>query len=340
MPFKEIVGQERLKTILYNSIKNNEFSHAYLFLGPENTGKRYAAMIFAKSLLCQDFKEDPCERCVPCKKVQNLSHPDLLLIEPEKNSIKIETIKNIKKDISFKPFEGKKKIVIIDKVDKTTKEASNALLKTLEEPPKDTIFILISPNYYSLLPTIVSRCQKITFHQLSSSIIREFLIKTHSMDYQKAEWISLLSRGRIGKAILIKDNSNFKSRDKAWEIISRLSLNQMDVIFNNVKELTTEKEDLDEIFEWLFLFCRDIAVIKNRADTTYIINNDLIGDLENLSQRLSISAIHDIYAEIKNTDLLLRKNVNHRLALENMIMNIFSIRSQITENGHGYNCRY
>lgn len=110
MPFKEIEGQERLKTVLYNSIKNNKLSHAYLFLGPENTGKKYATMIFAKSLLCHDFTEDPCERCVSCMKVQSLSHPDLLLIEPEKNCIKIETIKNIKRYVIFKPFEGKKRL--------------------------------------------------------------------------------------------------------------------------------------------------------------------------------------------------------------------------------------
>lgn len=147
------------------------------------------------------------------------------------------------------------------------------------------------------------------------------------MDYQKAEWISLLSRGRIGKAIPLKNNLNFKNRNKAWEIISHLSFNKMDVIFNNVKELTKEKEDLDEIFEWLFLFCRDIAVLKNGADTTYIINNDLMKDLQNVSQGLSISALHDIYVEIKNTELFLKKNVNPRLALENMIMNISCLKS-------------
>ena len=178
MSFREIIGQEQLKKMMGLAIDRKRLSHAYLFSGPDNTGKRVASIIFAKSLLCSDFKESPCEKCSSCKKIEKLSHPDLLIVEPEpeKDIISIETIRKIKKFVGFKPFEGDKKIIIIDRVDKMKKEAANSLLKTLEEPPHDTLFILICPNIHSLYPTILSRCQRVRFHLLPSPVIKDFLI--------------------------------------------------------------------------------------------------------------------------------------------------------------------
>ena len=331
MPFKEIIGQKRLKTILYNSMLHDMLSHAYLFLGPENTGKKHAAMVFAKSLLCLDFKEDPCNLCPSCKKIQNLTHPDLLIIEPEKNSIKIEAMRHVKRYVGLKPFEAKRKIVIIDRMDKATKEASNSFLKILEEPPLDTIFVLTSPAYHSLLPTIVSRCQKIMFHLLPPSLITDFLREKHSLDKKKAEQLSLLSRGRIGRALFLKDNLDLKNRERAFEIISDLSLDRLDVILKSAKSLAKEKEDMDELFEWLFLLCRDIAVLDQTADTSHVINRDRVEDLKGLAGTIPVKAVYKIYDTVKNTQLLLKRNVNTQLALENMMIDVSSLKAGVSE---------
>ena len=326
MPFNEIIGQERWKHILSHSIKNQRLSHAYLFLGPENTGKRHAAIIFAKSLLCRDFKEDPCRKCPSCIKIQNLAHPDLLLIEPEKNIIAIETIRNTKKFVGFKPFEGDRKIIIINRADKMTKEAANSLLKTLEEPPQDTIIILLSPHSYALYPTIVSRCQKIVLNLLPPPLIKDFLIKEHSIEPEKAEQISLISGGRIGKALYLKENLDLKKRNMAQEMLFGLFSKKIDVIFKTAKDLSKEKEGLDEIFDWLSLLVRDTALLCSGADIDHIINRDIAGDIKRFSENLSSPSTYKIYEIIKSTRLLLKSNVNPQLALENMMLDISGLK--------------
>ena len=136
-----------------------------------------------------------------------------------------------------------------------------------------------------------------------------------------------LSRGRIGRALFLKDNLDLKNRERAFEIISDLSLDRLDVILKSAKSLAKEKEDMDELFEWLFLLCRDIAVLDQTADTSHVINRDRVEDLKGLAGTIPVKAVYKIYDTVKNTQLLLKRNVNTQLALENMMIDVSSLKA-------------
>ena len=189
MSFSGIVSQERPIKILQQQIKSDRLSHAYLFTGPDAIGKRLFAKNFAKVLNCQDVKEntefiDCCDKCPSCKKIENFNHPDIGWLKPEgaRGSIKIEDIRQLQDALFFKPYEAKWKFYIVLDADFMTEQASNALLKTLEEPPKGSILILTTNNIHRLLDTIVSRCQIVKFSPLKLKDRQEILIRSFDLN--------------------------------------------------------------------------------------------------------------------------------------------------------------
>ena len=162
--FDELVGQEHITKILKNSIKSNQLSHAYLFVGSRGTGKTSSARILAKAVNCMNPKSDgnPCCKCEACTAIADGSYMDLVEIDAASNR-GIDQIRELKEKIEFAPVKGKYKVYIIDEVHMLTTEAFNALLKTLEEPPSHVIFILVTTDVHKLPPTILSRCQRYDF---------------------------------------------------------------------------------------------------------------------------------------------------------------------------------
>lgn len=156
---------------LRSSIVRGRLAHAYLFSGPTGSGKKETAKTLAKILNCELKGADSCGLCSSCKKIENNSHPDVRWILPggDSDSIKIEDIRNLQREISMKPYEGRYKVYTIIDADTMTEEAANCLLKTLEEPPGDALLILTSSNIKMLLSTIVSRCQVVKFPSMLGS---------------------------------------------------------------------------------------------------------------------------------------------------------------------------
>ena len=218
MSFKDIVGQERAIKILKKSIKEDKISSSYIFVGSEGTGKKLAAIEFAKAVNCLNLNKsiEACGNCHSCNVINKQCCPDLKIVETTKGSIKIEQIREIKKEIELKPLRSKKKVYIIDQVEKMTLEASNCLLKTIEEPPYYAIIILISSKLDSILPTIISRCQIVNFRLINSFKTNKLLLdKLNDLKKNKTEIISKLSQGSIGKAFkLSADKGYFIRREK------------------------------------------------------------------------------------------------------------------------------
>ncbi|GAG06941.1 unnamed protein product, partial [marine sediment metagenome] len=157
MSFKDIVGQERAIKILRKSLKENKISSSYIFVGSEGTGKKLTAIEFTKAVNCLNLNKnlEACDNCHSCNEINKQYCPDLKIVETTRGLIKIEQIREIRKEIELKPFKSKKKVYIIDKAEKMTLEASNCLLKTIEEPPYYAIIILICSKIDPILPTIV-----------------------------------------------------------------------------------------------------------------------------------------------------------------------------------------
>jgi len=156
MPFSEIIGHEHNIKVLLRSIERGRLHHAHIFSGPEGVGKRLTAVSLAKALNCREMVADFCGHCVSCKKIDDGNHPDVKIVVPDGQFIKIDQIRDLQHDLQFRPFEGKKRVFIIDSADKMGLPAANSLLKTLEEPPRDSILILVTANLHSLLPALLT----------------------------------------------------------------------------------------------------------------------------------------------------------------------------------------
>nr|HPN66588.1 DNA polymerase III subunit delta' [Candidatus Omnitrophota bacterium] len=192
MPFNSVIGQELAVDLLKRSISDGRLAHAYLFIGPEGTGKSLLARIFAQALNCENKGADPCGECVSCRKIEGGIHPDVVAVVPEGKSVQIgiEPVRRMEASMSLKPYEGRTKVFIVDGADRMTEEAANSLLKTLEEPPKDTVMVLLASNMFKLQPTIVSRCQKVLFHPLGERSIMKELIERYGLDEKRALCVS------------------------------------------------------------------------------------------------------------------------------------------------------
>lgn len=179
MIFDNIIGNEKNKQFLKQIIDTNNIAHSYMFVGKESIGKLLFAKEFAKAILCTETNKI-CNKCKSCIEFDTNNNPDFSILEPDGNSIKIDQIRELTKKVYEKPVVSNKKVYIINDSNYMTKEAQNSLLKTLEEPPEYITIILITSNENSFLPTIKSRCTKISFNKLTDIEITNILKKEYN----------------------------------------------------------------------------------------------------------------------------------------------------------------
>lgn len=310
MSFRDIKGHNfQIKTLI-DSVSMDKVSSAYLFLGPSGIGKRSVAINFAKFLNCQNITKgatNPCDHCQTCKKIDNLQHPDVFLIMPDStNTIKIDCIRDIEKRACLKPYEAKYKIFIIDDAEDMTEEAANALLKTLEEPEKDTVFVLIATQEKKLPSTIVSRCQRIKFNTLGLGKIKAILIKDYHLDEKKAHFISYFSEGKVAVAFKFKDENILKEKNTLIN----------DFIYKRIafKDRDDAKNGLNLFLSWL----RDLLLIKIGYNDSALINLDRKSELIKNKDRYTIIQLENSISFISDAMTYLQKNINIRL-LNNLV---------------------
>jgi DNA polymerase-3 subunit delta' len=221
MSFKNIIGHEWQKKLLAASIEKGRMAHAYLFSGPRGAGKFSLAREFAKALLCESpINGDSCEKCASCRKIESGNHPDFTFAGGRDDpAIKIEAMRELMRLSAFQPFEAQRKICVIPDAERMTDEAQNAFLKTLEEPPGKTIFLLTSSGSGDLLETIISRCQKVRLSKIGEEQIINYLIAARGAARENAATAAALSGGSIGRALGMLDGetlSNWQKARKIW----------------------------------------------------------------------------------------------------------------------------
>ncbi len=314
MSFEDIKGQDNAIDFIKNSVKNNKISHAYIFSGPTGVGRKMAALNFAKALNCLDLKDgEPCGACIPCRKIDASNHPDVFIFSPEKegSGIGIDKIRSIIKDIGLKAYEGRKKVYIIDGADSITRQGANALLKTLEEPPSDSVLILIAENASALLPTIQSRAERVRFFPLAAEDISGILIRGYKLDKDKADLLSRISAGSAGKAIKYSDSGFFEKRGR---IISSLEKKEsiMDMDFD-----TFSKPDMNLALEVMLAWYRDILIMKfgGGKDKKSLVNADRFESINAAAAGLSFEDLNNIINRIILTGSFIDGNVNPKLAM-------------------------
>lgn len=179
MSFSDIIGNEKIKKDLQESVENGSFSHSYMFVGNDGIGKKMIAKEFVKNILCLSDKKNNCETCDSCIKFISGNNPDYIEIIPDGNSIKISQIREMQENVYQKPIVSNKKVFIIDEAEKMTVEAQNSLLKTLEEPPEYIVIIIITSNENKMLNTVKSRCMRINFINLTPKEIENYINKNN-----------------------------------------------------------------------------------------------------------------------------------------------------------------
>ncbi|MEK6715655.1 MAG: DNA polymerase III subunit delta' [Candidatus Omnitrophota bacterium] len=316
--FNQIKGHSIQIKNLIADVNLGKLSSGYLFGGPSGIGKKLVALNFAKFISCENIsgeRQDSCGGCPTCKKIDNGQHPDIFLVTADSakeidtmvsskkeasSAIKIEQIKEIGKRSSFRPYEAKYKIFIIDEAEKMTQEASDALLKTLEEPPKDTIFILVSASERMLAATIVSRCRRIKFNALSLEEMKEMLIADYRLDETKAHFLSCFSQGRLANVLKIKDKDILTEKNSLIDDFLRKK-----IFF---KDRFDAQYKLNLFLGWL----RDLLLSRLMKRPT-LINIDREAELLKNKNKYTISELKSYINFISEALLYLERNINLRL---------------------------
>lgn len=322
MNFKQIIGHERAIETLKRTINKKTVSHSYLFEGEEGLGKKEIAYVFAKTLLCKEQGEEPCNHCTSCMKFDGGNHPDFVVIEPEKGLIKKGEIENLINSVARAPFESLRKIFIIDDSHKMNMEAQNALLKTLEEPPEYINLILITSSINNIMPTILSRCQRIKFYPIQSKIITDYLVNNFEKDQEEANFLADFSKGSIGKAIqLAQSNDFFVKRDECINLIDNLLRGDKTKALSSIGFFNDHKDDIEELIDIFLFWFRDLIIFKEIGESTLIVNKDRLDFLSKQSY-VQIDKINDIIEKVQLTKDYINRNVNFQLSIETMLLNI------------------
>jgi len=335
MGFADIVGQESAKRVIVNSLKAGRLASSYLFYGPRGVGKTATAFGLAKALNCREREADFCGSCPPCRRIESLNYPDLRVVVPtppgveledldwspktgrpsfgQKGKISIDTIRSLRKELSLKPFEGERRVIVILDADCMTADASNALLKSLEEPPLDTVFVLTTVRLSFLLPTILSRCQRIPFRRLKREEIEESLRKRLKLDKERARFVSLISDGSLGRALELAQAGRDAGRQSIVELISLRPEERWKILEEGQVEM-----ELEETLEFLLLVYRDLLILKEMGKEG-VVNLDLLPLLKGKAEAISSEGIRDSISVLLGASHALAQNVNPKLIWHNLV---------------------
>jgi len=206
--FDAIRDQDTAVRMLRTVLRKKRLAHAYLFEGPESVGKRLAAMTFAKAVNCAEPGDDPCDTCRSCTLIAGGKHPDVMTLEPTGSGriIHTDAIEELLASACLKPYQARYRVFIIVDAERMHISAANKFLKTLEEPPGNSLFILVSHSPDGLLPTIASRCQRVRFQLLAPHTIEEILIRDRGLSTERARAVSLLAHGQVSTAFELADS--------------------------------------------------------------------------------------------------------------------------------------
>jgi DNA polymerase III subunit delta' len=329
----QVIGQERAVSLLQHGLETGRLTHAYLFVGPPHIGKMTLAINLAQALNCE-AKDPPCLQCPSCKKIAAGSHSDVQVIglarnedeDAENKSIHTDQIKDMLHSASLPPFEGKNKVYIIDGAELLQPEASNRFLKNLEEPLEKVTYILLTVNEKLLLPTVISRCQRLELQPLpvvkESAALQEKL----NLDTEKARLLAGLSHGCPGWAITAAGNDSLleKRHEDLNQVVAIIKAD-FEERFAYVARLaagfTQNRGAVYDVLDRWLDFWRDLMLVKLGCHDM-ITNIDRKDELGKMAGVYRLSGITGFIKSIESAAWQLQHNVNTRLALEVLMLDI------------------
>ena len=324
-----IAGHEEAVTFLEKSIEKDMLSHAYLLIGPSQVGKMTLAMNLACAVNCLESRSSsPCGECTQCYRIFAGQHPDIQIIKTEAGSrtINLEQVRDIQHSAMFKPYEGKYRVFIFEEASSLNDEASNNILKLLEEPPESVLFILLTSQWQSILPTISSRCHWIRLNTLATGTITEEIQRVFDIPSEEAEGMARLSNGRIGWALNASgDPKIMKDYIASLDRMSSILNDNLEDKFAYAEEMAAlYLKDRNKAFEQLntaVSWWRDLMVLKN-GDREFVSNMSALESLDYHATWVSSSQMVESINNILETIDYMEANVNPRLALECLMLSL------------------
>lgn len=337
MPFGEILGQQRVLRVLKKALVTHSLPHAYLFYGTEGVGRFKTALALAGAMFCGDAEGDACGICSHCTRVAREAHPGLSVIrpmsrkgdkdwivDPVRGTIRIDRIRELQRWFAVRSFEGGWRVCVLDGADKMNLAAANALLKTLEEPPPESLLVLVSPARTQMPPTVVSRCQALYFPPVSRPEIEEILRGTFQGPPESLPLVAALSGGSVGMALRM-DPEWISGERREW--IQRLADHISAGRGGSAVDFAEDLAGCDQIVSVLDLFLlwlRDLLICRGLGSPDRLLNRDMIDEILEISKsRDTLDWAEKIQAvQQARADLVGGYNLNAQLLMENLLFRL------------------
>ncbi|MCX7634819.1 MAG: DNA polymerase III subunit delta' [Syntrophales bacterium] len=322
MSYRAIHGHARNIAFLQGAIVQDRVAHAYLFAGMEGIGKGTVATAFAKALMCPNGEDgDACGVCPTCAKIDRGNHPDVITIVPEGPFIKIQAIRDLIDLMAFPPFEGNRRVIIMDEADRLNVQAANALLKTLEEPSRAHVLILVTARMRQLPATILSRCQRLFFSPLSRQEIAAYLVAHLGVAEGEALLLAGGSGGSIKRAIELKKGDYLGRRETILSLLQAEAARPLKLLAL-ANYLGGEKDHLIEALEILKSCFRDAIVYRELQNGKALVFGDREATIRKISDGLTSEALLANVRFLDGAIRSLERNANKTLTLEATVFSL------------------
>lgn len=320
-----LLGHEWAVELLRNHLTNQRARHAYLITGPQGVGRRTLAVRMAQALNCSQPTEPaiPCGECRACRLIEKAQHPDFSVIQGEDGQVlKVDQIRELQRTLALAPYEASYKIALLLRFEEANPNAANALLKTLEEPPRQVIMLLTASDAEALLPTIISRCEVIRLRPLNIEQVSEGLQTHWELPAEEARLYAHLSGGRPGFALRLSQNPEIlEQRQSQLDDLQKLLPASRVARFSYAEELAKDRETLQNTLQnWLTIW-RDV-MLQAAGTSTPLTNIDREAEIISLARQIDLASAQKIVNQIEHSMEQIARYVNARLVLEVLMLDL------------------
>lgn len=323
--FKDVVGHKDILKYISSAVENNRVSHAYILNGERGSGKKMLANLFAMTLLCEIGDNEPCGKCHSCKQAESGNHPDIIRVTHEKpNSISVDDIRTqVNNTVDIKPYQGPYKVYIIPQADMMTPQAQNAILKTIEEPPSYAVFLLLTENAETLLPTINSRCVMLKLRNIKDTLIKKYLMENLEIPDYKADMCTAFAQGNMGRAIMLANSDHFNEiREEAVQLLKHINEMELNEIVAAVKNISVYKLEITDYLDIIMIWYRDVLLYKATKEIDKVVFKDQLQSIKEQARKSSYEGIELILESLEKAKARLKANVNFDLVMELLFLTI------------------
>lgn len=323
--FKDVVGHKDILKYISSAVENNRVSHAYILNGERGSGKKMLANLFAMTLLCETGDNEPCGKCHSCKQAESGNHPDIIRVTHEKpNSISVDDIRTqVNNTVDIKPYQGPYKVYIIPQADMMTPQAQNAILKTIEEPPSYAVFLLLTENAETLLPTINSRCVMLKLRNIKDTLIKKYLMENLEIPDYKADMCTAFAQGNMGRAIMLANSDHFNEiREEAVQLLKHINEMELNEIVATVKNISVYKLEITDYLDIIMIWYRDVLLYKATKEIDKVVFKDQLQSIKEQARKSSYEGIELILESLEKAKARLKANVNFDLVMELLFLTI------------------